>query len=145
LPANDVPTGYKGWTIDYVATNIFLCTQLVAKGGKGSHSTEYLLAGFAVLVIRTSEVRVGQAHGIVRSERLEANNGKAGKRVHAEEVTADRKDAENPRQRSKTREAVGQIEVGEGLVGSFHHGNLLAFSRREEDEHNPRIGEEDRS
>lgn len=56
-----------------------------------------LLVGFAVLVVRTSEVRVGKAHCVVRSERLETNKCKAGEGVHAEKVTADRKDAENPR------------------------------------------------
>ena len=98
-----------------------------------------LLVGFAVLVVRTSEVRVGKAHGIVRPERLEANNGKAGKRVHAEEIAEHQKDAEIPWQRSEARPAVGQVEIGEGFVGSLHHDNLLMFSRREEDEHNPRI------
>jgi len=101
-----------------------------------------LLVGFAIPVVRTSEVRVGKAHGIVRSERLEANNCKAGKRVHAEEIAEHQKDTEIPRQRSEARPAVGQIEVGEGFVGSLHQGNLLVLSRREEDEYNPRIGEE---
>ena len=107
-----------------------------------SESERSLLVGFAIPVVRTSEVRVGKAHGIVRSERLEANNGKAGKRVHAEEIAEHQKDTEIPRQRSEARPAVGQIEVGEGFVGSLHQGNLLVLSRREEDEYNPMIGEE---
>ena len=56
-----------------------------------------LLVGFAVLVVRTSKVRVGQTHGIIRPERLETNKCKAGKGVHTKEETTDRKDAENPR------------------------------------------------
>lgn len=66
-----------------------------------------LLVGFAVLVVRTSQVGVGKEHGIVRSKRLEANNCKAGKRVHAEEIAEHQKDAEIPRQRSEARPAVG--------------------------------------
>ena len=100
-----------------------------------------LLVGFAVLVVRTSQVGVGKEHGIVRSKRLEANNCKAGKRVHAEEIAEHQKDAEIPRQRSEARPAVGQVEIGQGFVGSLHHDNLLMFSRRVEDEHNPRIGD----